>query len=79
MATERAKRISQGGLGIPTGQSSELPEKALEPLTLGIGKCAVFGSTFELELDEEIELAGRERSAFDGAAEKMPEVSSTLE
>lgn len=66
------------GPPIPAGQSSEFPEKALEPLTLGIRKGTVFRSTFELELNEEIEFAGGKRSPFDRAAEKVPQEGGTL-
>ncbi len=60
-------------------QFSELAEEPLEPLTLGIRERSVFGSAFELEADEEIEFAGGKRSAFDSAAEKVPQQGGTLE
>jgi len=80
MVIERdERRTSQAGAVLAARESSELAEKTLEPLTLGVRKGTVFGSTFELELNEEIEFAGGKRSAFDRAAEKVPQVGSTLE
>jgi hypothetical protein len=73
------RRISLAGPAIPTGQSSQLTEKTLESLTLGIRKGAIFRSAFELELDEEIEFAGGKRSSFDRAAEKVSQEGGMLE
>ena len=64
---------------ISTGQPAEFAEQALEPLALGIRERAVLRSAFELEGDEQIEFAGRERSAFDRSAEKMTQQRGTFE
>ena len=79
MAKEIAKqRTSPADPAISIGQSSELAEKTLEPLTLGIRKSTVFRSAFEFELDEEIEFTGGERPGLDRAAEEVPQEGGTL-
>jgi len=64
---------------IPTSQSSQLTEKTLESLTLGIRESTVFRSALEFELDEEIEFTGGERPASDRAGEEVPQERGTLE
>jgi hypothetical protein len=79
MAKEIAKqRTSQDAPVIPTSQSSQLTEKTLESLTLGIRESTVFRSALEFELDEEIEFTGGERSSLDRAAEEVPQEGGTL-
>lgn len=64
---------------IPTGQSSQLTEKTLESLTLGVRESTVFRSALEFELDKEIEFTGSERPACDRAGEEVPQEGGTLE